>query len=103
VAIIPSSIPDTIRVPDFVVSQTLGDTIVLLNMKTRKYYALNGFSAQLWRMLSRCSALLDIKEQLSDRYPTDRGRAQTELDSFVSHLMKHELLIAEDPACVPVH
>jgi hypothetical protein len=103
VAIIPSAIPDTIRVPDFVVSQTFGDAIVLLNMKTRKYYSLNGFAAQLWRMLSRCSALLDIKEQLSDRYPTDRGRAHTGLDSFVSHLMKHELLIAEDPARVPVH
>lgn len=91
---IVTSIQGVLQVPDFVLSQSVGDAVILLNMKTRKYYALNAFAAELWKLLSTRQALPEVIDQISDKYPRERQARKCDLEDLAMRLIELDLLTA---------
>lgn len=88
----PKPIEGTLMVPDFVLAQSVGDSIVLLNMKTRKYYALHTFAAEFWKLLSRGRTLCEAVAQLSNKHGREKQARKSDLEALAARLVELELL-----------
>jgi len=83
---------DNVEVPESVVSQTVEDSVVILNMKTGKYYALNKIGAEVWKLFSQRCGFAMIVDQISDKYSIDKQAMIDELHALVSRLIQFNLL-----------
>jgi hypothetical protein len=83
-----------------VAHERLDDEVVVINLETGAYYALDGASADCWTLLAQHVPLADAVNALVDRYRADRDAVAVDVDALAAELVR-EGLAAWDPAATP--
>ncbi len=84
-----------LKIPAGVVSQTLGDEAVLLNLKTGMYWGLNRTGAVIWNEISRHGDVQKTLAALCDRYDASEEHLAAALEELLEQLLKEELLVSD--------
>ncbi len=79
-----------------VAHERLDDEVVVINLHTGAYYALDGASADCWTLLAHRTSLSETADVLADRHAIDRGPIAVMVDGLAAELVR-EGLAAWDP------
>jgi len=70
-----------------------GEEIVMLDVDTSKYFALNGSGALLWEVLSDADRDQgELQSWLEEKYGIDPDQARADVELFVTTLREHGLI-----------
>ena len=84
------------RAPD-VVSRTIGKEVVLLDLRSGKYFGLNATGAAIWAVMERSGASLDaMMEGVRARFEDPGGQLQRDLERLLGELESNGLVVRED-------
>ena len=87
----------SIRILDgHVAHERLDDEVVVINLDTGAYYALDGPSADCWTLLAHGTPLSETANVLAERHAVDHGAIAREVDALAAELVR-EGLAAWDP------
>lgn len=78
-----------------VLSQPVGDELVLMDLATSQYFSLNPVGAQVWRLLQETSDLDEIRRRLTPLYDVDETTLAADVGRIVSDLLAAGLLLRE--------
>lgn len=78
--------------PDHVLCQTVDNEMVLLNLDTESYYALDEIGLRFWQVLLEVNTLEDALDTLETEYDVDRNTLSRDLTEFASKLHAKGLL-----------
>jgi hypothetical protein len=78
--------------PDDVTWRSVGDEVIVLDMRTWEYMGLNGSGATLWPALVEGATPEALGALLVETYGIDRGTAERDVDAFLASLTESELL-----------
>lgn len=81
-----------LRIPPHVVSSTVAKTSVVLNTKTKKYYALDDVGLRFWDEIKRGSGLRKTYETILDEYEVPPSQLENDLLELVRHLVDTGLI-----------
>jgi hypothetical protein len=73
------------RVPEQV-STTIADEIVLLGLRTSRYFGLDGVGADVWRQLAEPQRFDTLVDHVLEEYDVERGSAEMDLTVFLREL-----------------
>jgi hypothetical protein len=76
-----------------VVSQRLGDEIILIHLLTDRIYQLNGTAASIWELMETGLDLAAIKHQLLQEFDAAEAQLNQETARLISMLLAEELVI----------
>ncbi len=79
-----------------VMSERFGDEVVLLNLKTNRFFSLNRTGARLWELLAAGAQLGAIEEQLCLEFAVDPIELATEVERMMASLQGEQLLQLEE-------
>ena len=77
---------------DDVIFQPLKDEIILLNMKTQKYFGLDDVGSDIWRLLVECGDLETVADRMIAEYDADRDTIRKDLGILIDRLLEAGLL-----------
>lgn len=80
------------RVADHVVSARQGDRTILLDLRSGRYFALDGSAALIWAMLEAGSGLPQIEDRLASTFDAPRERISRDLRALVDRLRTRGLV-----------
>ena len=83
---------DSIRINPDVVFQTMEDELVLLNMKTERYFGLDEVGADFWQIANRTTCLDQIVEELHTLYSVEKEQLATDINALVKKLVANNLI-----------
>ena len=84
---------ETVRVrEDDLTWRTVGEEIVLLDMRTWEYLGLNGSGATLWPALVEGATPAALGDLLVETYGIDAESANRDVDGFLASLSESQLL-----------
>ncbi len=75
-----------------VIFQALHKELVLLNLKTQQYFALDDVGSDMWKMLVEHHDIETVANLLSAEYDVDPGTLRSDLDHLVERLLAAGLL-----------
>ena len=81
-----------VKVPDDVLSRELDGEAVLLDLRSGKYFGLNGTGALVWQLLKDGLEREEIAQRLTDEYEVDIDRARADVDTFIKSLTERALI-----------
>ncbi len=81
-----------LSVPDDVITQPVGDEIVLLKFGTGQYYGLDGIGTRMWSLLVEHGDKSRVIDVLLEEYEVDRASLTRDLDDLVVRLVEQGLL-----------
>lgn len=67
-------------------STSIADEIVLLGLRTSRYFSLDGVGADVWRHLTEPRRFDTLVELVLENYAVDRGPAESDLTAFLREL-----------------
>lgn len=73
-------------------SERFGDEVVLLNLKTNRFFSLNRTGARLWELLASGERLGAIEDQLGREFEVDPAELAAEVQRMLT-AMKDEQLV----------
>ncbi|MCI0421658.1 MAG: PqqD family protein [Acidobacteria bacterium] len=79
-----------------VICQRMGTEIVLLHLRTDRFYELNHTAARLWELLSQKCDLALIHETLLSEFEVDPGQLANEIRALLASLKSEGLIIDSD-------
>lgn len=91
------NVPASVRVNVDVVSQQLGDEVILLNLKTGVYWGLNRTGAAIWQEIEDHGDVQRILATLQDRYDASEQRIVSLVRELLAQLLKEGLLVINGP------
>jgi hypothetical protein len=74
------------------VSTTIADEIVLLGLRTSRYFGLDGVGADVWRWLAEPTSFEALVGNVLEHYAVDRGPAESDLTEFLRELEAEGLI-----------
>ncbi len=80
------------RIPNHVDFRVVHDEIVVLDVRSDLYLALNPTAALIWTMLSNKGTLEEVVAELTDRFGIENSVATTELHRHLDDLVARGLL-----------
>ncbi len=83
-----------LRVSPDVVSEQVGDGLVLLNLRTGVYWGLNRTGAEVWRSLQQQSSFEGICRDIEDRFEASKEEIVTAVRSLMDELAEENLLVS---------
>lgn len=86
------SLDSLLHIPANVVSSTVIQTSVLLNIKTKKYYTLDDVGMRFWDETNRGSSLRKTYETILGEYDVPPTQLENDLLELVRHLMDTGLI-----------
>ncbi len=86
-----------LSVPDDVITQPVGDEIVLLKFGTGQYYGLDGIGTRMWNLLVEHGDKSHVIDVLLEEYEVDRASLTRDLDDLVGRLVEQGLLAHAPP------
>jgi hypothetical protein len=86
------TLPETVRIPETVLWQEVGEEIVILDLRGNRYRSLNDVGSAMWRTLDECRDVASAHAQLCERYEVDPEVLREDLGSFIARLVELELL-----------
>jgi len=87
-----------LRVSPDVVSQDLGDGLVLLNLRTGIYWGLNRTGAVIWRGIENRVGIDAICGQLREEFNGADAALETNVHNLLSELVAERLILEATPA-----
>ena len=81
-----------LRIPPRVVSSKVAGSAVLLNTKTKKYFALDDVGMRFWDELKSGHSFRDVYETLLGEYDVAPGLLENDLLELIHHLMDSGLV-----------
>ena len=72
--------------------QRVDDEVVVLDLNSSAYLAVNGTGAALWRLIAAGTTERELVEELTDRFPVDVDQAHADVMQFTSQLRDLALL-----------
>ena len=88
----------SLRVCPDVVTQDLGDGLVLLNLRTGIYWDLNRTGAVIWRGIENRANIDTICRQLREEFDGANDALDDAVLNLLSELIAERLILEEDPA-----
>jgi hypothetical protein len=88
---------ETSETPEFrpspdVVAQRVGDTLVVVHLKTNRIYSLNHTAARVWELLDRGLTRAGIRDEILKDFRVDETELESEIDSLIASLTTETLL-----------
>lgn len=80
------------NIPEDVLSRELDGEAVLLDLRSGRYFGLNGTGARVWAFLKEGLEREAIAEKLTDEFEVDLERARADVDVFITALMERGLI-----------
>ncbi len=74
------TLTDKLTIPQQVMTRTVGDETVILDLATGTYFGLDPVGARIWELLSEGKTLAEVCDRMLDEY--DVSREQLELDAL---------------------
>jgi hypothetical protein len=84
------------RVSDDVMSERFGDEVVLLNLKTNRFFSLNRTGARLWELLVSGERLGAIEEQLRREFEVDPAELAADVQRMLASMQDEQLVRLEE-------
>jgi hypothetical protein len=76
-----------------VVSERVGDDLVLVHLGTNEIFALNPTGARFWELLVEGGSREEIESRLLDEYDgVDRAALSAEIDALLVELLRQEMV-----------
>ncbi len=66
--------------------------ILLINMKTNKFFALDEISTYVWERIAKVGKVDDIIHDLGRRFPEAKHEIQRDVDLFISSLVSEKII-----------
>jgi hypothetical protein len=79
--------------PD-VVSQQVGDDLVLVHLKTNQIYSLNPTGSRFWELLTEGRSRAEIERTLHDEFDVEPEALGREIDALLSDLARQDIVRA---------
>ncbi|MBI4773742.1 MAG: PqqD family protein [Deltaproteobacteria bacterium] len=76
-----------------IVHEVIDDEVVIVNFDNGNYYSLNGVGADIWRLIEKNAALMEIVEELKGRYEGDPVKIAEEVTQLMAELKREELIV----------
>ena len=80
------------RIPEDVLSRDLDGEAVLLDLRSGKYFGLNGTGARVWSLLKDGLERPEIAKILCDEFEVDEDHARADVDAFIGALVERGLI-----------
>ncbi|HUY82906.1 MAG TPA: PqqD family protein [Acidobacteriaceae bacterium] len=80
------------EIPQSVLSRTVGDETILLNLETSTYHSLNGVAGRFWSLILEGKSLGEVETTLLAEYAVDSAQLETDLKELCAELEKLSLL-----------
>ena len=77
--------------PD-VVSQRVGEDVVLVHLKTNQIFALNETGARFWELLVEGRSRTEIERALHEEFDVDHEPLRHEIDALVADLARQDIV-----------
>lgn len=74
------------------ISTTIDDELVLLDMDSGFYFALNSVGHDIWQLLEQGKSQEEVIQQLLSEYEVTEEVCRQEVTSFLADLSKHALV-----------
>jgi hypothetical protein len=81
--------------PDVLV-QRMGQEMILLHLRTNRFYELNRTGARLWELVCAGLDRSGVQEQMSCEFDVDAAQLGTEIDGLLATLAAEQLLNRHD-------
>ncbi len=81
-----------LRIPSHVVSSKVAETTVLLNTKTKKYFAMDDVGMRFWDELKSGRTFREVYETLLGEYKVASTQLESDLLELVGNLMDSGLV-----------
>ncbi len=78
--------------PD-VISQRLEDTMIILHLRTNRFFELNRTGARFWELLGSAMGLHEIKEKMMEEFEVDPVQLTGEMNDLLESMKKEDLLV----------
>jgi hypothetical protein len=88
----PLSFASRVSVPADVLVNVVGEESVLLNLKTERYYGLDGVGTRMWSVLTTSPSVQAAFEKLMEEYEVEAGRLREDLQALIAQLSEQGLL-----------
>ena len=82
--------------PDVVDTELEGQEMVLLHLKSMRYYTLNPTGTRIWQGLKRDLTLRQISQRLQEEFVIEAERADSSVLTLVDELYQNELVQSLD-------
>ena len=80
--------------PD-VISQQLENTMILLHLRTNRFYELNRTGARLWELLGSGMSRAEIKERMMEEFDVDPVQLGGEMKELLELMKKEDLIVTK--------
>ncbi|MEZ5409730.1 MAG: PqqD family protein [Acidimicrobiales bacterium] len=84
-------------IPASVVSRTVGDELVLVDLDSERYFSLNATGATIWEELAAGRSAVQALNQLTAKFDVTEEIARADLDELVEALVSSGLLFPGEP------
>lgn len=71
----------------------IDDEVVMLSLKTGKYYTLNSVGSRIWQLLEKQTTIKDIIKQLVQEYEIEKNKCIYDTISIIEDLVNRSLVI----------
>ena len=78
-----------------VVETVLEDGAVLLNLRTKFYYSLNGVGYKIWQLLDSAESSEELIQKAMASYQADSGKIKESISKFLGELEQEQLVIPQ--------
>jgi hypothetical protein len=92
-----------IVVEPWMTHERLDDQVIMINLETGAYFALEATAADCWVALAAGAGLDDIVSDVVSRYDVDRARAETDVEVFVDAMVNEGLVHWSTEPPVPLN
>jgi hypothetical protein len=85
----------SITVPKHVLSESLNDETVILDMDAGTYFGLSPVATRFWNLLNTGLSLEEIQSKLTDEFDVDGAVLRADLDSLLADLAAKKLILRQ--------
>ena len=86
------TLDSSLRIPEYVLSTTVEEEVILLNTQTNKYFTLDDVGARLWNLLSGGKSLRECHLALLQEYDVEPDILEQDLLELVDTLRAGDLV-----------
>lgn len=86
----------TIKVPQHVVSRKVAQELVILDVKSGKYFGLDPVGARFWEILLAGDTFGRAVEQMNAEFDVDQQRLSSDMEKLLSDLQGAGLIVVTD-------
>lgn len=83
----------TVTLSPDVLTQMVGEELVILDLSGEAYFGLDPVGAQIWQLIEKGTSLSDIVTRLLGEYDVSEPELRTDIEKLVGDLIEHKLAI----------